>query len=110
MPVNPDVKNYQRLIKDKLSLVYPANDIETEWYSIKGKSDSYSPRVDAAVGPFATDGRYENEYDDFKEKSRVFVESLITKHNENLRSFELELENNYFEKLFGFNKNARCLL
>ena len=110
MPVNPDVKNYQKLMKEKLSLIYPANDIETEWYSIKGNKNIYSPRVDLAVGPFATERRYEDEYDDLMKKSRIFVESLITKHNENLRSFGSELEDNSFEKLFDFNKNARCLL
>jgi len=101
-------KKYQPIAKRKLKKIY--SEVKTEWTSIRGDKNIYSPRVDLAVGPFAIDRRYENEYDDLMRESKIFIKSLIANHNENLRSFDLELEDNYFEKLFDFNRNSRCLL
>lgn len=101
-------KEYQTILKGKLERIYP--EVLTEWSSMSGNSNVYSPRVDLAVGPFATNRRYIEEYDDLMTESRVFIESLLFKHNENLAAFNLETENNHFEQLFDFNKNARCFL
>lgn len=101
-------KEYQIILKRKLEGIYP--EVKTEWSSMKGERDVYSPRVDLAVGPFATDGRYVEEYDNLLGESRPFIESLIAKHNENLTAFNPEPEDSYFEQLLSFNGNARCLL
>lgn len=66
----------------------------------------YAPVVDVAVGPFATERQYEARYAELLERTRVFVEHLIEKHNQNVE----ETEQTSFESITYFNESARCLL
>ncbi len=103
-------KEYQPLLKRKLQGIYPDQDVEIEWTSIRGDSSVYSPRVDAAVGPFATENKHIEEYSNLLETSEDFIRKLIQKHNENLKSFDLDIDEHLFTILKHFNQNARCLL
>jgi len=103
-------KEYQPILKTKLKKIYKHEEVEIEWLPMKGNRNIYSPRVDAAVGPFALDHKFQSEYDSLMQTSRIFIEKLIKKYNENLRSFDLNIEENLFNELKYFNQNARCLL
>ena len=113
-------KEYQPIAKRMLEKLYSeVEQVKKEWASIKGNKNIYSPRVDLAVGPFAIDKRYEKKYDGLMRmrKSQAFIKSMIAKHNENLKTidknlitFGLKSEDDYFQKLLYFNRNARCLL
>ena len=110
-------KEYQIELKEKLQRIYPAQRVETEWTSIKKKDGLedvygkvYCPRVDVAVGPFATQARFSEEYNNLQNESEHFIEKLIEKHNENLIHFGLEIKTDLFDRLKYFNRNARCFL
>lgn len=104
------LKEYQIQIKDKLLDIY--NEVKTEWYSFKGHKDKYCPRVDLAVGPFATDRRYIEEYNVLinSQKSHRFIQSLLSKHNSNVRSINPDENETDYETISDFNNNARCFL
>jgi hypothetical protein len=118
-----EVKQYQTSIASMLSRIYPqVQDISIEWIAMLPEEiryefprDSfrrrmYSPIVDIAVGPFATEGRLIQEYDSLMDYSHTFIEELIALHNGNIRSFESDYGEVIFERLRIHNQNARCLL
>ena len=53
-------KEYQPILKTKLKEIYKYKEVkvEIEWSSMKGDKNIYSPRVDAAVSPFALNQRF----------------------------------------------------
>lgn len=108
MPLLKEVKKYQKLMKNKLRLIYP--EVKTEWSSMAGEQDIYSPKIDIAVGPFAINRRYINDYDSQMEDSRIFIEGLLEKHKSNIKEFNGEELKLNFDNLKLKNRNARCLL
>lgn len=103
------VKEFQQTTKDKMGILYPVVDIKTEWRAEMGSS-IYSPRVDVAVGPFAIHNSLANEYDDLIDRSRDFIEALISQHNQNIRTINSELSLINFDSLKFFNENSRCFI
>jgi hypothetical protein len=100
-------REYQHKVKRELEQIYTGEKVEMQWYPFRGKGRSmYGPIVDVAVGPFATEARYETRYADLLETTRVFIEYLIEKHNENVDL----TEKTSFAAIAHFNQNARCLL
>jgi len=103
-----NVKEYQQFLKNKLSSIYNGDKICVEWRTklLKG---TYSPRVDVAIGPFAIEDRYENQYnqlhDDYKIKK--IIHALYNFHCINL---EIEQSQQFSENLKYFNSNARCFM
>lgn len=62
-----ELQEYQDELKLKLNQVFSREIAQTEWASMINERDLfvYSPRIDVAVGPFATEDTYANEYDEF---------------------------------------------
>lgn len=74
-----------------------------------GERGLYSPRIDIAVGPFATNWQFVNEYDRLEEQHRVVIEQLYSYHLANVGT-----DNQYaladLDNALRLNQNARCFL
>src|SRR5262245_58746223 len=77
---------------------------------MKDEKGVYSPRLDVAVGPFATNQRFIEEYNYLMETSRQFIDNILIHHKNNIRQFDNEIDILSFKKLKNKNANARCLL
>lgn len=108
MPRLKEIKEYQKLMKNKLELIY--EEVKTEWSSMARQQGIYSPQVDIAVGPFAIDKRCIDDYDSLMKESRDFIEGLLKKHKNNIKAFNGERLELSFDNLKWKNQNARCLL
>ncbi|MDM5187567.1 hypothetical protein QUF99_09615 [Bacillus sp. DX4.1] len=108
------LKQYQNYIKGQLQVLYPQNEVETEWNAMKGERERniYSPRIDVAVGPFAFNQRYESKYDDMVRdfKSKEFIEQLIRFNHDNLTRHGDFVEPHIYEDIIYQNRNARCFM
>lgn len=82
----------------------------TEWSIETRQYNIYSPVIDVAVGPFATDRQYIDVYDELMDENKSFIESLIELHNNNLRAFSDELPKTFFDVIRGKNRNSRCFM
>jgi len=99
-------REYQN--EKKLALERLYGEVEVQWHPFRGHGRGmYAPRVDIAIGPFATEARYEARYGELLEQTRGFIECLIEKHNQNVENNE---EQTSFDRIAHFNENARCLL
>lgn len=97
---------YQEQVKRALDRLY--REVEVQWQPFRGIGrGSYAPVVDVAVGPFAIERTYIDEYAQLLNGTRSFIESLIRKHNENIDGLE---QPTLFEVIRTSNENARCLL
>lgn len=70
----------------------------------------YSPRLDAAVGPFATQRTYIDEYDKMVCDCEPLLNSLFDAHRRNLREHGQSDGCVDFVRLCNRNQNARCFL
>jgi hypothetical protein len=104
------MKEYQNLLCDELSRIYPTVEVVSEWASMKDEMGIYSPRVDVAVGPFATQGICIEQYNQLMDDSQDFIIKLINYHSVNIRAFTPESKLLTFNALKHKNSNARCLL
>ena len=99
-------RDYQVAVKESLNRLYPQ--VEVQWLPFRGEGRGiYAPRVDLAVGPFAVERRYIEEYGRLIDDTQPFLQTLIEKHNENISGQEPPIT---FETIRDFNANARCLL
>jgi len=105
---SPEVKEYQNSLKELLSKIY--SDVQTEWAAMSDEENMYSPRIDIAVGPFATNMRRGSEYDEMMNSSRGFIEEIIRIHTQNIESLTNSDTTLSFDNLKYKNHNARCLL
>jgi hypothetical protein len=97
---------YQQQIKDALDRLY--DEVRIQWCAFRGEGrDTYAPRVDIAVGPFATNRKYIEEYTALMHGTRHFIEGLVERHNHNADGIGPSLT---FEDILHFNDNARCLI
>jgi len=97
---------YQQQVKNALDRLY--DEVRIQWCAFRGEGrDTYAPRVDIAVGPFAIDRRYIDEYTALMHSTRHFIEHLIERHNRNADGIGSPIE---FEDVLHFNDNARCLI
>lgn len=118
MPINNNfvrgrrspVKEYQNTLCGELSRIYPTIEVVTEWCSMKDEMGIYSPRVDVAVGPFATQGTCIEQYDQLMDDSQNFIIKLLNYHIRNIDVFDSEQNRLTFNTLKNKNSNARCLL
>jgi hypothetical protein len=96
-------REYQLTVKQRLERLY--GETVVQWHPFRGEGRRiYGPVVDIAVGPFAINRRYEDEYTTLLYQRRHFIEALIARHNLNTG------EATCFEEIASFNQNARCLL
>ena len=110
MPTDPEVVRYQNEIERLMGLLIGADiPIQTEWRSEFGNG-IYSPRVDIAVGPFATtEGeRLIEQYDRMYGTYHELVNNLIDIHRQNTQE-ETSREEIYYRTMI-INPNARCFM
>jgi hypothetical protein len=103
------LRAYQTLVTNQLQQLYREVDVTEEWAAMSGEPGVYSPRLDIAVGPFATSRTYMEEYDHLMQASRLFIETILAMHRQNVgNDFEERLLT--FEQIQNKNRNSRCLL
>ncbi|MFS1519523.1 hypothetical protein V1503_24150 [Bacillus sp. SCS-151] len=109
-----DLKEYQNYIKERLISLYPDTEIITEWNAMKDERelDFYSPRIDAAIGPFATNGRYEDVYDQMVENPKwgALINRLLNFNNDNLAGYNQFTRPPDYHEIVYQNSNARCFM
>ncbi|WP_040952042.1 hypothetical protein [Gorillibacterium massiliense] len=108
------IQEYQIELVWKLSQVFLTNDVIDEWPSMGDEYNLavYSPRIDVAVGPFATHERLGNLYDQMIEqpRSELFLRKLVDYNRINLEMYDGFVEGSSFEDIRYLNHNARCLM
>lgn len=70
----------------------------------------YSPVIDLAVGPFATEQHHISEYDRMARQSAAMLTSLLQCYRYNLRKFGSNLPAPTLRQLCSLNRNSRCFL
>lgn len=109
-----ELKIYQDYLKSKMKILFPNVDIKTEWHAMRDERDLniYSPRIDLAVGPFATHERLESAYNDMLslDYTRIFVEQLINCNRDNLIRYGDFVEPSRYEEVIYQNLNSRCFM
>ncbi len=102
-------REYQNKIREALLNIY--NEVETQWHPfLKHGRKIYSPAIDIAVGPFAIEQRFENQYTGLLNQTREFIDKLTVCHNRNIEEEHSDLGASTFENILHFNENARCLI
>ena len=104
------VREYQTQLKEKLSAVFLALPVEIEWAAMTNERALYSPRLDAAVGPFATQSIFIDEYDQLVREFEPLLNNLFEVHRANLLAHGQPDRHFDFERLCTRNLNARCFL
>ena len=107
-----DVKNYQKEILDQFKKLFPNTPSQNEWPAFHTNGIKYSPRVDIVVGPYSTENRCIDEYDNLMDTSRIFIESIIHAHLNNIDggNNDLDISRLNFNTLKNHNYNARCFI
>ena len=104
------VKRYQQMVAARLSQIFTGVRVQCEWAAMSDEANLYSPRLDIAVGPFATHARYAREYDELMDHNLRLIERMMICHCENIASYnggEIDVS---FDRLKYKNQNARCFL
>lgn len=105
------LKEYQRQLVSELQRIYPITPIHAEWTAIRKDRSVYCPRIDVAVGPFATDTKcFIDEYDTLFANSEHFISTMLDYHKQNVERLSWENFITSIDSLRNKNRNARCLL
>ncbi|MBI5006203.1 MAG: hypothetical protein HZB95_03660 [Nitrosomonadales bacterium] len=104
------MREYQTQLEEKLTAVFPALPVEIEWAAMTDERGLYSPRLDAAVGPFATNNICIDEYDQLVREFEPLLNNLFDVHRANLRAHGQPDNHFDFERMCTRNRNARCFL
>jgi len=105
-----EVTAYQLRLQAALRRRFPQASVQTEWAAMRIEPGLYSPRLDLAVGPFATDRRYIDEYDELSQVHAELLRSLFTIHSQNLYESGEHLSRFRFDHVIKRNQNARCYI
>gem|GEM_PF-994622 len=70
----------------------------------------YSPALDLAIGPFATDRPYVDEYDLMVTRSKSMLLDMFRCFKLNLREFGSSYPAGAFTRIWRLNPNSRCFL
>ena len=104
-------REYQKLIAEKLRIIFPGIDIEEEWRAMSDEASLYCPRLDIAVGPFAcNDLVYSEKYDELMNNSQNLITVMLNYHKLNVETLSWENCDTSLNDLYQKNSNARCLL
>lgn len=103
------VSYFQSLVADDLSKEFGRDAVIVEWATLRDASGVYSPRLDIAVGPFATGTRLlANTYNAMHGQHRALVGRLWNAHVLNVGRSNLGPQRR--ENLLTANYNARCFM
>lgn len=105
-----DVTTYQIQLQAALRTRFAPATVKTEWAALRVEPNLYSPRLDLAVGPFATDRRYIYEYDELSREHDQLLRSLFSVHCQNLNTIGEHPSRFNFDHATTRNQNARCYL
>src|SRR6185369_12092489 len=81
------VTAYQLDLQARLSQLFPPATVETEWAAMRVEPGLYSPRLDLAVGPFATDRSCIDEYNALSVIHSELLLALYRTHCANLTAY-----------------------
>ncbi|OXM14455.1 hypothetical protein CGZ75_16055 [Paenibacillus herberti] len=100
-------------LKDYLKQIFNIDAIQEEWSSMRDEYSLsiYSPRLDVAVGPFATHERLGYVYDEMLRIPQVeeFVRKLVEYNRTNLERYgDGFVVPGHYEDILYMNHNARC--
>ncbi len=70
----------------------------------------YEPRIDVAVGPFAIEGRYGDDYDALVSRYRPQLRRIYEAHSANVAAHRSRFPPASLDSVLHRNHNARCLL
>lgn len=87
--------------------------VQKEWSSFGGRRDIYSPKLDIAVGPFATEEMLVEEYREKLNENKTKIEKLINIHNVNIDEHHSTYQRRNkvtFDSILGSNPKSRCFL
>src|SRR5258706_14754317 len=105
-----ELQQYQDRLVQRLGVVFTHVPVYAEWAAMTDERGLYSPRLDAAVGPFATDRNCIDDYNRLVRRHLPLLRSLFDTHRENLRSHG-EPDNHFgFDDICSRNLNSRCFL
>ena len=119
-----EIELFQREIADELTVLLVQQGYESEvrvpWpaFSRQGRR-IYSPKVDIAIGPFAIEKRYEDEYDQMVNSYHSLIDSWIDMFRQNWQSviggrywrvspYSPSAYSDFIEH--SANRNARCFI
>lgn len=104
-------RQYQSEVADELKQIFPESEVKTEWRAMSTEKNIYCPRVDIAIGPFATTTTCINEYNDMMCTHRQFLNEIIGFHIQNLGiNGSINPEQFLFNYLNIHNQNSRCFI
>jgi hypothetical protein len=104
------VKEYQSILKNKLSGVFTELEIKKEWRADVSQFNLYSPRLDIAIGPFAINEGLKDQYDSLQIKYGRFIHGIINMHNSNLKSVYGNYNCRDLFSAQNTNYNPRCFI
>ena len=108
--IEESVHQYQSRLKQSLSQIFQPELVKTEWAAMSDERDLYSPRLDAAIGPFATNRIYIDEYNQLVMQHKPLLSHLFEIHRSNLRDHGQPDDHFGFEHVCMRNQNARCFM
>jgi hypothetical protein len=106
-----EISEIQASIASRLSSLHGGVESQTEWSTMRGHPDFYSPRLDVAVGPFATGNlQCGRDFDTLLKRCGTFVRCAYDLSNENFSAFGERNEIFDFGEVTHRNWNARCFI
>jgi hypothetical protein len=109
-----EILEYQDDLENRLSPIFFPEEVKVEWASMQDEHDLtlYSPRIDVAVGPFATQERYGHIYDAMLDREQVqyFINRLVNFNRINLEAYGDFVRPVEYREIIYSNYNARCFM
>lgn len=108
------LKEFQEQLKNLLQELFQIDDVEEEWASMRDEYglSIYSPRIDVAVGPFATHERLGHIYDEMinDQYPSMLIKKLVEFNRMNLEAYDGFVQPVSYDEIKYLNHNARCFL
>ena len=109
-----ELQLFQLYLKSRLQDVFETTEVKEEWSSMQDEynRELYSPRLDVAVGPFATHQQLGHVYDEMinKDLAKQFIRKLVDYNRENLERHDGFVNPTTFDDIWDLNYNSRCLI
>jgi hypothetical protein len=109
-----EVALYQADLMNRLGQIFNEEQIEMEWSSMQDEYDLtlYSPRIDLAVGPFATNQSYGLIYNRMLERVQIreFITRLVEFNRRNLNEYGDFVRPAEYDEIVHMNFNSRCFM
>lgn len=105
-----EIDVYQNDMCTLLRSAISGETVATEWGAMRDEPTLYSPRLDLAVGPFATRRILIQRYNELCAVHQELLEALFRAHCENIASHGFEPNSFSYNHVISRNRNARCFL